>query len=664
MATNREKNKTIANKKTPAQQDKKSKHVKKDLLDSLSDYFIKREKVILFFGLALTLLFSLLLFDVKVSLGGDDSFYITKAYDVVHGFNFPGFQGPLYPFVLSFFVWIFGINLVILKSVSFLCIVISMVLFYKIFAGKMPPVVVGVSFILLSFNYSLLYYSSQTYSEAFYLLLQSILFWFMAKKFTGEESEKATLKDYFLLGLLIFLMTLTRNVALAALLAVLGYFVITREWKSLLMSFGSFTVCYVSFGLIKRVIWGDTGLQIATQASAIRYKSFYNPSMGNENFMGFVQRFIDNSNMFFSRHIFTFFGLRLEAQDSSTVLMIFIWIILGIALYLGFKKNKLLLLVSIYTIAMCGVSFIALQKDWSQSRMIIVYLPFFLIMFFAVIFHWFKTDQFKRFQFFVPVIAVLLIYTSFNFTATNMKQQSVILSHNMDGDMLYGLSQDWVNYILMSKWAAANIPKNEAIGVRKPDISFIYGQRKFVGITKVPAITPDSLLKLIPESMTYVGIDMEKLTQSQFFNDSLRTKIVGFVNGDLKLGRDSAPRPSLVGIFKFKTGEFAEWEQLLKKSGINYDKDLIPWIKNLQNSSKKFAISIPDQLLEELKKSNIKYLLLANLRTDPSKKTTSIIDTLQRFAYFIQLKYPNMFKLIHQIGSQDEEPAQLLQIIY
>jgi hypothetical protein len=664
MATNHGKNRGITNKKTLITQPKKNKPVKKDLLDSLSDYFINRQKIIFFFGLALTLLFSILLFDVKVSPGGDDSAYITRAYDVVHGFTFPVFQGPLYPFVLSFFVWIFGINLIVLKCFSLLCVVFSVYLFYKTFADKMPPVIVGVTFILLSFNYSLLYYSSQTYSEAFYLLLQSILFWVMAKKFTGEDSEKRSLKDYFIVGLLVFLLTLTRNVALGALLAVIGYFVVTRKWKSLLMSFGSFTVCYVLFGVFKRIIWGDTGLQIASQASSIGYKSFYNPSMGNEDFMGFVQRFIDNSNMFFSKHIFNFLGLRLDAPGTSIILMLLIWIVLGIALFLGLRKNKLLLLTAIYTIAMCAVSFIALQKDWSQSRMIIVYLPFFLIMFFAVLFHWFKTDRFKRFQFLVPVTAVLLIYTSFNFTASNVKQQNVTLSHNLDGDLLYGLTPDWVNYILMSKWAAANVPKNAGVAVRKQDISFIYGQRKFIGITKVPTITPDSLLKLIPQPMTYVGIEMDKLIQSPVYNDSLRAKIVAFVNGDLKLASDSAPKPALIGVFRFRTGEFAEWEQIINKSGIKYEKNLIPWIKNLKNTSKKFAISIPDQLLEQLKKADIRYLLLASLRTNPSQKTASIIDTLQRFVYFIQLKYPDMFKLIHQIGAQDEEPAQLIQLIY
>jgi hypothetical protein len=50
--------------------------------------------------MALTLLFSLLLYDPKISLSGDDSFYINRASEFIHSFKFPSFQGPLYPMVV------------------------------------------------------------------------------------------------------------------------------------------------------------------------------------------------------------------------------------------------------------------------------------------------------------------------------------------------------------------------------------------------------------------------------------------------------------------------------------------------------------------------------------------------------------------------------------
>jgi hypothetical protein len=57
------------------------------------------------------------LFDIRVSLSGDDSEYILRAYNFIHG-EFPTFQGPLYPIVLSPFIALFGISLPLLKMLS------------------------------------------------------------------------------------------------------------------------------------------------------------------------------------------------------------------------------------------------------------------------------------------------------------------------------------------------------------------------------------------------------------------------------------------------------------------------------------------------------------------------------------------------------------------
>ena len=240
MAVNQEKkkNKTVS---TPIP--KKAPVLKKDLFDTLDDFFTRKGKLFFYAGIGLTILFSLLLFDLKVSPGGDDSAYISRAFDFAHGFTFPGFSGPFYPIVLSIFIWIFGINLFILKLFSLLCMVGSMFFFYKTFSGKIPQTVVTLSFIILGINYSLLYYSSQTYSEAFFILLQSIFFWFAASKFTIEDLQKNSIGNYLVLGLLVLLLTLTRNIAFAAIIAVTFFFLINRKWKETLMWLGSDAVC-------------------------------------------------------------------------------------------------------------------------------------------------------------------------------------------------------------------------------------------------------------------------------------------------------------------------------------------------------------------------------------------------------------------------------------
>ncbi|MCF6241729.1 MAG: hypothetical protein L3J74_10335 [Bacteroidales bacterium] len=122
---------------------KKDKHKTKtyqqnDLLQLIDAFFEKNQTLFFRIFLAVSFLFTLLLFNLKVSVGGDDANYIIRAYDFIHHFKYPAFQGPLYPMILSIFVGIFGINLPILKFFSTLLLTGHFVAFYYTFKNKIP----------------------------------------------------------------------------------------------------------------------------------------------------------------------------------------------------------------------------------------------------------------------------------------------------------------------------------------------------------------------------------------------------------------------------------------------------------------------------------------------------------------------------------------------
>ncbi|RLD70249.1 MAG: hypothetical protein DRJ10_20570, partial [Bacteroidetes bacterium] len=75
---------------------------------------------------------------MKVSVGGDDANYIIKAWDFLNEFKFPSFQGPAYPVFLSLFIWLFGINLPVLKFISALFLLGHFVAFYYAFKNRIP----------------------------------------------------------------------------------------------------------------------------------------------------------------------------------------------------------------------------------------------------------------------------------------------------------------------------------------------------------------------------------------------------------------------------------------------------------------------------------------------------------------------------------------------
>jgi hypothetical protein len=635
----------------------------KDLLDILDNFFSGKSKLFYFIALGLTILLACLLFDVKVGPGGDDSAYILRAYDFVHGFSYPGYQGPMYPFLLSPFILLFGIKLPLLKFLSLISLVISIVFLYKAFNKRIPGFILSGTLLLISINYFVLYFGSQTYSEAFFMMVQSIFFWYFASRILDRNPEQWILPQYIMMGFLMFLMTLTKSIAFAAVIAIAAFYIVNRRWKDLLYTTGSFISFYSVFELLKRMLWGNTNLQFASQGSGLMYKDFYNPSMGKEDFSGFIQRFFDNSNLYFSKHLYKFLGFRDEyATDINPFLTILTYAILIAALVYCLRKNKLLFFIGIYVLSMCSVEFLVLQKHWDQWRLIIIFYPLILMLVFSALYFLFKQPKLKSFQFLVPIIAVIIFFSSFSVTNDHIKLQRPILERNLKGDLLYGLTPDWVNYIQMSKWAAKNIPQDQKIASRKPEISFVYSGRRFTGISKVPVVLLDTFLQRIkPDTSVFMAVRLKKLNESkQMLSGVLSNKIYAVVSGEFSFGDNETDNSNVICIYRLTKPEFEIWSKKIREENIYLETNIEAWLTDMHGKKTDFVISSPDELLQNLRNNQIRYILLGSLRLNPYENTGNIINTIHRYLYFIQLKYPTAFKEINKFGT--DEVASLVEV--
>ena len=81
----------------------------------LTRFAARNQKTLFWFSFGLMAVMSLLLFNMRVSEGGDDSTYLCRAMEVVASGRYPDFQGPAYPLFLSLFIFAFGFNLILLK---------------------------------------------------------------------------------------------------------------------------------------------------------------------------------------------------------------------------------------------------------------------------------------------------------------------------------------------------------------------------------------------------------------------------------------------------------------------------------------------------------------------------------------------------------------------
>ena len=547
----------MSKKNKPRKSNKRNRIGSTDLLERLDLFFESKSNLFFWISMGFTLLFAFLLFNFRVSEAGDDSAYIFRAYELVKEFRFPSFQGPLYPMFLSIFVWIFGLNVTLLKILSLISIVFHLYFFYRAFKGNVSGLLLVFVMIIISFNAYILYYASQTFNEAFFMMLQAIMFFYFFRFIISRE--QVTIKNYIILGLLVFLIGTTKTIGYSVILAVIVYFVFDKKWKAIFYTVVSFIGFYFILKLTKTYIFGVSSIQFESQLNKLLLINPYNESEGIETFSGFLKRFLENSKLYLSKHLFNFVGLKSDVKKTSLFLTIIVYILFFISGFFSIKRNKYLFFTGMYLLFICGATFFALQTKWDQDRLFITYLPLILIFVFSGFYYLGKIKKLRVVQGLLPVFLIIVFFTNLKVVTKKVKTNDEYLMQTLAGNKFYGMTPDWINYIKMSQLAAKKVPEDAMIACRKPSISFIYAKRKFYGIYRI----------------------------------------------------------------------------------------------NTQD---------PDELLQRLKDNNVKYIIMGSLRKYPKQKTNYTINTVQRYLYYMQQKYPNKIKHVQTIGN--DEQAHLFEIIY
>ena len=476
-----------------------------DMFDKFDRFIQNKNTFWLIFFTSLTAIFSLLLFDVKLSTGGDDSSYIIRAYNFHFKNTFPSFQGPLYPMLISFPIGWWGINVPLLKVFSVFFMVGHVFLFYYTLKDRIPGMILFFSTIIISVNAGLLYYASQTYTEAIYFFTQSLMLFFFFKLLDSQERGeelKQNFKLWLLLGLMICVNILTKNVGMGALAAILGFYIIRLEFKNAGLALASFALFYGPFELLKKSIWDFGNAQIADQGKVFLYKDPYDYSKGTEDFGGYVTRFLDNCSIYLSKHLLHIWNVK--PSDDITMsggIAFFIVLLMFAAIYFGWKKSKSILFLSIYTLVNLAVIFLVLQTRWDSERLMLVAVPYITPIILFVLYRVFKAGGISMLQPLIILILSVLSLVQVGKTISTSSKNFKALKKNMAGDKYFGYTDDWRNLLLMSEWCAQNLPKEAYVGSRKGPMSFIYSNGKpFYEIYRVPSDNADSLVATLAKN--------------------------------------------------------------------------------------------------------------------------------------------------------------------
>jgi hypothetical protein len=506
------------------------------VLDRLNDWVDTHRGLVLILIGGVTLLYSLLLFNARISEGNDDSLYVEAGYRYAHDLRnyWYSANAPGYPIFLSLPIRLFGLNIILLKVISALFYLCAAVLTWITLSRHIRPMVLLPVMFIMAVNAYGQYFASQTYTEAFFLFVQAIFLWCFFRLMEDGRAITDLRRSWgrwLMLGLMLTLMGVVKNVAIVAVPAVIAFFLFTKQWKAAGLSVATFVVFMLGWAGLRNAIWqpafaamkagGASGGQFSAQGQLMLQKDPYDVTKGYEDTAGMITRFFDNITIYMGKRFWEIIGvlkkdpvMSAETKGNYTFLALvlialLVWALIGIIR----RKDRALLFLWLYAASVCAGSFIALHVRWDQPRVILVMVPLLLIFVLNALFN--LVSKHGTGARIYTGLAGLLIVLSLWRSTVQAGDNLPILQENLKGDAYAGYTPDWVNFLKMSRWCADNLPEDAVIVSRKAPMSFVYGKgRTFFPIYKVVAMdpktkqsNPDSVMALFQrEHVTHVMI--------------------------------------------------------------------------------------------------------------------------------------------------------------
>jgi hypothetical protein len=614
------------------------------LFEKWENHLHKNERLYFWVIFGVTALIAALLYDPRISLSGDDSAYILAANSFIKDFSFPGFQGPLYPIVLSSIVAIFGIALLPLKLFSLLSILGFMYLTFRAFRRRIPYSLLLPVLALVAVNSYVLYYASQTFSEAFYMFVQAgvllCFFRYVINEKTNQLVLRQKIKPYLWVALTVLALCLSRSVGFSFLIAGAGYFLFYKEWKHLGLFLLIFTVVFVAYSLIKNDIWHNSELQFSGQGSMLLNKDPYRAELGKEDFAGLLVRFWQNSTQYLSNGLLRIMGFHCSPEYRSIVGTLLIYALSIGGLIYSYKRSRYLFFTILTAGAFLIVTFIVLQVFWNQERLIIPVYPYILLTLLGCLYYFLQNKRALQFLYFIPII--ILFISGFSDTVKTIPQTRKLKNEYS------GLTPDWVNYMKAGNWAAKNLKETDIVACRKPSISTVYGNGKsFYGIYSVPTGNAKAFLQeWMGNPDKYVAV----VANEQSFN-YYHQWLRNYYRARIEMGN---------GAF-WALNHSSDLDNILAQNNIQSIN--VQQFKEISTQTDdNFGIFYADSLLNQLKTSHVTHIMTASLRINPNMKTEQTISTVERYAFYIQEKYPIIYEFVYQEGSDENEPAKIYKI--
>ncbi len=417
----------------------------------------------LFLFLLVYLVLSIVLFDPKLFIGGDNAVYIILAESIVSGRGYRNIHLPdgsphtLYPFgfplMLSFFLWVFGADLIVLKLVVLLTGLGSVIFMYKIIecvfekrAAILMPFYISLPIIYI--------YSVRILTEVPFLFFSLGAVYFFIK---AQGNEKFFYYISFILALYAFYV---RLVGIALVAAMMLYLLVKKEYKY----FGIFLLLFC----IAFIPWQYRNSRIADAGGyvvSLLAKDPLQVELGRVSILGFLERIQTNFVYYFFIFVPKTFVPLVQSRALLSVVGAVFLVIIAIGFTLSVKKFLFFELFFVFGF----IILLVWPKIWSSERFLLPILPMVILNFFFGLYWLANKINYKYVAELVVIVLVIL-----NIVANALYASSVVRNNveYIKGDSYAGYEYDWRRYFEMIDWIEKHIPEDKIIMARKPE--FVY----------------------------------------------------------------------------------------------------------------------------------------------------------------------------------------------
>jgi len=473
----------------------------------LNENFLRRNKLLLQF-LFVYIILSLLLFDPKLSTGGDNAVYIILAESIISGKGYkdiylseepPHTQYPPgFPVLLTLPILLFGQSVIVLKFFIFLNGVGAVFFVFKIGEHLFKRRITIVMSFILSISIFIVY-NHWILSEMPFLCFSLGALYFLMY---AQEHGKFFYYFSFIFAMGSFFI---RTAGISLILAIALFLLLKKQYKY----FAIFLILFFSIF----IPWQMRNAGIPGRVSyfdQLMAKNPYQLELGRASFFELLERAGDN----FITYIFAVHPLSLFPLFKGTgpIPIVIIGAIFTPLIILCFvRRIRNLGIIELYFI-ITWIILLAWPRVWSSERFLLPILPLCIFYTYSSLFWLGKKFKLKHF---IYVVTGLFVFLNLLYVIPQIEDALKNNCAYLRGDRYAGYKPDWRAYFGIIDLLKENVPEDKIILARKPE--FVYLLSKCKSFIYPFTTDHDKVREAIKQSDYIIVDNLSQITQTERF---------------------------------------------------------------------------------------------------------------------------------------------------